>query len=108
MSLIEDPAITVTELPDVPTDQAFRTVLTAYAAEGYEHGYARAARDLLGLYPLLVERFLREHASAADVSPLVRQSVRAFGIYLADQVSRRLDEAGYDDPAATVEGGLGV
>jgi hypothetical protein len=92
MSLAEDPSITVTELPDVPADETFRSVLTAYAAEGYEHGYARGTRDLLSLYPLLIERYL--HAHAASVTPAVRQAIRALGLYVEDQVSRRLDEAG--------------
>ena len=38
MSLIDRDNITVTELPDVPVDAAFRSVLTAYTAEGVEIG----------------------------------------------------------------------
>jgi hypothetical protein len=77
-------------------DITLHSLAGAYAAEGYEQGYARGSRDLLALYPLLIEQFL--HARG-DVTPEIRRAVRDFGRFVEDRIGRRLDEAGFVDGA---------
>ena len=98
-TVTDDPRIVVTELPDVPTDSAFGSVLDAYAAEGFDQGYAHASRDLLAIYPLLIEQFLRNRG---DLTPSVRAGIRDFSAYLQNFIGKRLTDAGF------VEDGLGI
>jgi len=95
--LVADPA------RDNVSETSFRSLLTAYTAEGYEQGYARGTRDLLALWPLLIEQFL--HART-DVSPETRQAVRAFGRYVEARVDRDLGDAGFDSPGLVDGAGI--
>ena len=81
-------------LPEGVVEITYHSLVASYAAEGYEQGYARGARDLLALYPLLMDQFLRDRAG---VSVEVRRAVREFGRYVQDHVGRRLDDAGFID-----------
>ena len=87
----------VRELPEGVVDITFHTFADTFAAEGFEHGYAQAARDLLSVYPLLVEQYLAAHHG--EVTPAVRRAVRAFGQFVEQRIGRRLDEAGFIDGA---------
>ena len=82
-------------LPDGGVDITFNSLADAYAVEGYEQGYARGTRDLLGIYPLLVEQYLATHY--AEFNPSARRALRAFARFVEDHVSRRLDDAGFID-----------
>ena len=82
-------------LPEGVVDITFHSLADAYAAEGYEQGYARGTRDLLALYPLLIEQYL--HTNHADVTPAVRQAIRAFGGFVEDRIGKRLNDAGFID-----------
>jgi hypothetical protein len=82
-------------LPDGVVDITFHSLADAHAVEGYEQGYARGTRDLLALYPLLVEQYLATHH--AEFTPSARRAVRAFGKHVQDYVDRRLDGAGFID-----------
>ena len=87
--------ITVTELPDAPaSESAFNSVLEAYAGHGFDQGYARATRDLLSVYPLLVEQFLHGRKEA---TPQVRKLIRDFGRFVEERVGRKLEDAGFAD-----------
>ncbi len=82
-------------LPDGVVDITFNSLADAYAVEGYEQGYARGTRDLLALYPLLVEQYLATHY--AEFNPSARRALQAFAKHVQDYVSRRLDDAGFID-----------
>jgi hypothetical protein len=69
-------------------------VLHAYVSEGYEQGYARATRDLLLLYPALIEQFLLDHV---ETSAEVRRGIRQLGRYLHQHIGSKLDQAGFID-----------
>jgi len=99
VSLAEPLDITVEELPDSPLDATFQGILRAYTAEGYEQGYARGTRDLLSLYPLLIEQFLHAQGSLSGETVA---ALRRFADYVERHVGRKLDDAGY------VDGGLGI
>jgi hypothetical protein len=85
----------VRELPEGVQDITFHSWLDSYAAEGYEHGYARGTRDLLALHPLLIEQYLA--ANPGQVSPAVRAGIRSFGRFVEQHVGRKLDDAGFID-----------
>jgi len=89
------PAAATRGLPDGVVDITFSSLADAYAVEGYEQGYARGTRDLLAIYPLLVEQYLATHY--AEFSPSARRALRAFARFVEDHVSRRLDDAGFID-----------
>jgi hypothetical protein len=82
-------------LPDGVVDITLNGLAEAYAVEGYEHGYARGTRDLLAIYPLLVEQYLATHY--AEFNPSARRALQAFAKHVQDYVSRRLDDAGFID-----------
>jgi hypothetical protein len=89
--------ITVTELPDpAVVDSTLNSLLDVYSEHGYDQGYTRATRDLLAVYPLLIEQFLHQRAEA---TPQVRRLVRDFGRFVEDRVGRRLSDAGFTDGA---------
>ena len=62
---------------------------------GYEKGYARGTRDLLAIYPLLVEQYLATHE--AEFNPSARRALQAFAKHVQQYVRRRLDDAGFID-----------
>jgi hypothetical protein len=82
-------------LPDGVVDITFSTLADAYTVEAYERGYARGTRDLLAIYPLLVEQYLATHYAAFN--PSARRALQAFAKHVQDYVSRRLDDAGFID-----------
>jgi len=82
-------------LPDGVVDITFNSLADAYAVEGYEQGYARGTRDLLAIYPLLVEQFLATHY--AEFNPSARRALQSFAKHVQDYVGRRLDDAGFID-----------
>ncbi len=89
--------ITVTELPDeVRVDSAFHSVLESYSGHGYEQGYSRATRDVLSVFPLLIEQFLHKRR---DATPQVRRALRDFGHFVEDRIARQCEEAGFADGA---------
>ena len=90
-------ASAVRELPEGVSDITLHSWVDTFgaAAEGYEHGYARGTRDLLALYPGLIEQFLA--ANHGEVTPAVRAGIRAFGRFVEDHVGRKLDDAGFID-----------
>ena len=91
----ESAAAAVRELPDGVQDITFHSWVDSYAAEGYEHGYARGTRDLLAIYPLLIEQYLA--ANHGRITPAVRAGIRAFGRFVENHVGRKLDDAGFID-----------
>ena len=89
--------ITVTELPDdAVVDSTLNSLLDVYSEHGYDQGYSRATRDLLAVYPLLIEQFLHQRPEA---TPQVRRLVRDFGRFVEEHVGRRLSDAGFTDGA---------
>ena len=82
-------------LPDGVVDITFHSQADAYAVEGYEQGYARGTRDVLAIYPLLVEQYLATHEPQFTAS--ARRALRAFATFVENHVSRRLDDAGFID-----------
>ena len=89
--------IAVTELPDdAVVDTTLHSLLDVYSGHGYDQGYTRATRDLLAVYPLLIEQFL--HARS-ESTPEVRRLIRDFGRFVEERVGRRLTEAGFTDGA---------
>ena len=86
----------VRELPEGVIDITHGALADTFAAaDDFEQGYAQAARDLLALYPQLVEQYLFAHHG--EITPAVRRAVRAFGRYVEQRVGRRLDDAGFID-----------
>jgi hypothetical protein len=89
--------ITVTELPeDAVVDTTLHSLLDVYSEHGYDQGYTRATRDLLAVYPLLIEQFL--HTRQESTSE-VRRLIRDFGRFVEERVGRQLTEAGFTDGA---------
>jgi hypothetical protein len=89
--------ITVTELPeDAVIDTTLHSLLDVYSEHGYDQGYTRATRDLLAVYPLLIEQFL--HTRQESTSE-VRRLIRDFGRFVEERVGRQLTEAGFTDGA---------
>ena len=82
-------------LPDGVIDITLNGPADGYAADGYAQGYARGTRDLLALYPLLVEQYLATHYAAFN--PSARRALHAFAKHVQDYVSCRLDDAGFID-----------
>ena len=56
---------------------------------------SRATRDLLAIYPLLVEQYLATRY--AEFNPSARRALQAFAKHVQEYVSRRLDDAGFID-----------
>ena len=89
--------ITVTELPDdAVVDTTLHSLLDVYSEHGYDQGYTRATRDLLAVYPLLIEQFL--HARP-ESTPEIRRLIRDFGRFVEGRVGRKLHDAGFTDGA---------
>ena len=89
--------ITVTELPDdAAVDTTSHSLLDVYSEHGYDQGYTRATRDLLAVYPLLIEQFL--HARP-ESTPEIRRLIRDFGRFVEERVGRKLHDAGFTDGA---------
>ena len=90
-------SITVTELPDDGlVDTTLHSLLDSYSEHGYDQGYTRGTRDLLAVYPLLIEQFLHQRAEA---TPQVRRLVREFGRFVEERVGQKLADAGFSDGA---------
>ena len=87
-------SITVTELPDSFVDSTLNSLLDVYSGHGYDQGYTRATRDMLAVYPLLIEQFLHQRP---QVTPEVRKLIRDFGRFVEKRVGRRLSVAGFKD-----------
>jgi len=87
----------VTEQP--LNDAAVNSILDAYSDHAYQQGYARATRDLLAVYPLLIEQYL--HANQIE-SPELRRAIRGVGEFIAQTIDRKLTDSGY------VNDGLGI
>ena len=86
-----------TEFPDDGfVDATLNRLLDVYSGHGYDQGYTRATRDLLAIYPLLIEQFLHQRREA---TPQVRRLVREFGRFVEDHVGRKLTDAGLVDGA---------
>ena len=95
--LHDDVSVTVTELPDDGlVDTTLHSLLDVYSEHGYDQGYTRATRDLLAVYPLLIEQFLHQRAEA---TPQVRKLIRDFGRFVDERIGRKLDDAGFSDGA---------
>ena len=77
-------------------DTTLHSLLDVYSVQGYDQGYTRATRDLLAVYPLLIEQFLHQRS---EVTPEVRRLVRDFGRFVENRVGQRLTEAGFVDGA---------
>ena len=89
--------ITVTELPDdAVVDTTLHSLLDVYSEHGYDQGYTRATRDLLAVYPLLIEQFLHTRREA---TPEVRRLIRDLGRFVEERVGRKLTDAGFTDGA---------
>jgi hypothetical protein len=89
--------MTVSELPDdALVDTTLHSLLDVYSEHGYDRGYTRATRDLLAVYPLLIEQFLHQRPEATAE---LRRLIRDFGRFVQDRVGRKLDEAGLADGA---------
>ena len=90
-------SVTVTELPDdALVDSTLHSLLDVYSDHGYDRGYTRATRDLLAVYPLLIEQFLHQRA---DATPGLRRVIRDFAKFVEERVDRRLSDAGFTDGA---------
>jgi hypothetical protein len=90
-------SITVAELPDDGVvDTTLHSLLDVYSEHGYDQGYSRATRDLLAVYPLLIEQFLHQRP---EVGADVRKLLRDFGRFVEDRIGQRLTEAGFTDGA---------
>ena len=90
-------SVTVTELPDdALVDSTLHSLLDVYSDHGFDQGYNRATRDLLAIYPLLIEQFLH---GRPDATPELRRVVRDFARFVEDRVDRRLSDAGFTDGA---------
>ena len=96
MSQLQDfGSIAVTELPDDGlVDSTLHSLLDSYSEHGYDQGYTRGTRDLLALYPLLIEQFLHQRPEATSQ---VRRLIRDFGRFVEERVGRRLADAGFAD-----------
>jgi hypothetical protein len=89
--------VTVTELPDdAVVDTTLHSLLDVYSEHGYDQGYTRATRDLLAVYPLLIEQFLHARPEA---TPEIRRLIRDFGRFVEERVGRKLHDAGFTDGA---------
>ena len=89
--------ITVTELPDdAVVDTTLHSLLDVYSEYGYDQGYTRATRDLLAIYPLLIEQFLHKRPES---TPEIRRLIRDFGRFVEERVGRKLTNAGFTDGA---------
>ena len=89
--------ITVTELPDdAVVDTTLHSLFDVYSEHGYDQGYTRATRDLLAVYPLLIEQFLQAHRES---TPDVRRLMRDFGRFVEERVGRRPTDGGFTDGA---------
>jgi hypothetical protein len=89
--------VTVTELPDdAVVDTTLHSLLDVYSEHGYDQGYTRATRDLLAVYPLLIEQFLY---TRPESTPEVRRLIRDFGRFVEERVGRKLTDAGFTDGA---------
>ena len=90
-------SVTVTELPnDGLVDSTLHSLLDVYSEHGYDQGYTRGTRDLLAVYPLLIEQFLHQRPEA---TPQLRRLIRDFGRFVEDRVGRKLADAGFSDGA---------
>ena len=87
----------VRELPEGVIDITHRGLAEAHAVDDFEHGYAQGARDVLSLYPQLIEQYLA--ANHGEITPAVRRAFRAFGRFVERRIGRRLDDAGFVDGA---------
>lgn len=76
------------------SDQTVGRILDAYEDHAFQQGYSRATRDLLAIYPLLIEQFL--HSQAID-NPELRKLIRRFGRFVEEKVDRNLSAAGFTD-----------
>jgi hypothetical protein len=81
------------------TDATMSSLLDAYSDHAYQDGYARATRDLLAVYPLLIEQYL--HRNQIESAEL-RRAIRGFGMFIEETVDRRLADSGF------VDEGLGI
>ena len=80
-------------------DNTVNSILDAYSDHAYQQGYARATRDLLAIYPLLIEQYL---VANRIKSPDLRRAIRGVGEYIENTVDRKLSDAGF------VNDGLGI
>jgi hypothetical protein len=103
MSYSSDSDILVTE--QRLNDAAVNSFLDAYSDHAYQQGYARATRDLLAVYPLLIEQYL--HANQIE-SPELRRALRGVGEYIEQTVDRKLSDNGFANDGGFVNGGLGI
>jgi hypothetical protein len=86
-------------------DSTVTSILDAYSDHAYQHGYARATRDLLAIYPLLIEQYL---VANRIESPELRRAIRGVGEYIENTVDRKLSNAGFVSDAGFVKDGLGI
>lgn len=95
--LHDDASVTITELPDnALVDTTLHSLLDVYSEHGYDQGYTRATRDLLAVYPLLIEQFLHQRPEA---TPQVRRLIRDFGRFVEERVGKKLSDAGFSGGA---------
>ena len=93
--------MTITELPDnALVDTTLHSLLDVYSEHGYDQGYTRATRDLLAVYPLLIEQFLHQPAyQRPEATPQVRRLIRDFGRFVEERVGKKLSDAGFSGGA---------
>ena len=95
--LTDSHSVTVTELPDdALIDSTLSSLLDVYSDHGYDRGYTRATRDLLAIYPLLMEEFLH---GRPDATPEIRRVIRDFAKFVEQRVDRPLPEVGFTEGA---------
>ena len=86
---------------------ALGEVWSIYYRQGFDEGYRRALKDLLGSLLSISERFIGEqageHAGPGPCTPSeARRVIYPFEEYLERQISRMTPDEGY------VEGGMGI
>jgi len=106
MSLTTQESAVPNDLAAVPlNDATVGSILDAFSDHAYQQGYARATRDLLAVYPLLIEQYL---VANNIESPGLRRAIRGLGNYIETTIDRKLAAAGFEDDPNFVRDGLGI
>ena len=86
------------EMDSLP-GEAIPTIWSIYYRQGFDEGYRRAVRDVLGSLLAMSERFIDDQAGSALET---RRVVYPFEEYLERQISGMTPDGGF------VEGGMGI
>ena len=102
-----DTSITVIELPseDAVPAGIVGGIVGAYRHDGYEAGYARALRDVVGSLALAKAEFLREHPRP---TPQLRRILSNFETCLRRQLDEMTPVSSPCGIPHSFEGGLGI